>query len=380
MNKIQQILSFVLPALVVLIACKKPYEPPVIKAETNFLVVDGSISCGNNAVTTITLSRTTRLSDSILFVPELNAAVSIEQEQGSNFIVAEQGNGIYSTQPLNLDPNHKYRLKIRTYNNKEYVSEYVAGKISPAIDSLTWKQKGDVTVSVNTHDPSNNTRYYRWEFVETWNYESIYSTYYGVENGYIYFKNSPDTQTDSCWRTANSTNIVLGSSIALSQDVISNLPVAVVPQHSERIGKGYSILVKQYALDREVFNYLRLIQRNTQQLGTLFDAQPSQLKGNIKSVDDPNEPVIGYIIASTVSEKRIFIRNHQLTDWNFVPSSIFCGTLITIPQNPVDYRIFDYPDLSFGPYYFVTGGLVIAKKQCLECTEWGGTNKKPSFW
>ncbi len=69
MKKTAQILFFILPAMLMLKACKKPYEPPVIKAETNFLVVDGNINCGNNEVTTITLSRTTRLGDSILFAP-----------------------------------------------------------------------------------------------------------------------------------------------------------------------------------------------------------------------------------------------------------------------------------------------------------------------
>ena len=379
--KKQHILYIISLWIISLIACKKPYEPPEIKLETNFLVVDGTISCGNSAVTTITLSRTKRLSDSILFSAELNALVSIEQEQGNTFTVFEQGNGIYTTPPLNLDPNNKYRLKIRTANNKEYVSEYITGKTAPAIDSLTWKQNGDVTISVHTHDLLNNTKYYRWDYIETWNYKSILSTLYGVNNGLIYLKDAA-TQTDSCWRTANSTNIILSSSIALSEDVISNFPVAVIPQHDERISKGYSILVRQYAITPEAFQYLQLIQKNTQQLGTLFDAQPSQLEGNIQSVDDPDEPVIGYISASTITEKRIFVRNSQLTDWQYASGVQYCGTFITISVNPVNYLIYDYPDPLFGPYYFCCSGgaLVLANKQCLECTERGGTNLKPSFW
>lgn len=379
MKKILQISCFTLPAILWLTACKKPYDPPEINVETNFMVVDGTISCGNNAVTTITLSRTKKLSDSILFAPVLNASIFIEEETGNSYGVHEQGDGMYSTTPLNLNPANKYRLRVTTPDNREYLSAYSGGKISPAIDSLSWRQNGNVTVSVHTHDPLNNTRYYRWDYIETWNYPSNYSTDYGVKNGLIFVKDAT-TQTDSCWRTANSTNIIVGSSIALSNDVISDLPVAVVLQNDERISKGYSILVKQYALTAEAFQYLQLIQKNTQQLGTLFDAQPSQLKGNIQSTTDPNEPVLGYITASTITEKRIFIRNKQLTDWNYVSSIQFCGTIITIAQNPVNYLIFDYQDPSFGPYYFVTGGLVIAKKGCLECTEQGGTNVKPAFW
>ena len=380
MKKTLQISSFVLLAICSLVVCKKPYEPPVIKGTTNFLVVDGSIGCGNNAVTTITLSRSKALGDSILFSPELHAVVTVEQEGGNSFNVAEQARGIYRSQHLNLDADKKYRLKITTAGNREYVSGYTAGKISPPIDSLSWKQEGDVTISVHTHDPLNNTRYYRWDYIETWNYASIYSGAYGVNNGLIFVKDST-TQTDSCWRTGNSTNIILGSSIALSEDVISDLPVALIPQHDERISKGYSILVTQYAISEDAFRYLQLIQKNTQQLGTLFDAQPSQLKGNIQSAADPDEPVIGFITASTATEKRIFIRNRQLTDWHYAPNLQYCGSILTILQNPVNYLIWDYADPSFGPYYFITGGgIAITKKACLECTEQGGTNVKPAFW
>lgn len=379
MKKKFYISVILLQLILLLVGCKKPYEPPVIKTETNFLVVDGLISCGNDAVSTITISRTKRLSDSIQFTPELNAVIYIEQEQGNIFNVNEQARGIYITQPLNLDPNKKYRLKIRTADNREYLSIYTQGKISPAIDSLTWRQNEDVSVSVNTHDPLNNTRYYRWDYIETWNYESIYSTSYGLNNGLIYVKDSAN-QTDSCWRSSRSTNIILSSSVALSEDVISEFPVAIVPQHSEKISLSYSILVKQYALTEDAFRYFQLIQKNTQLSGSFFDAQPSQLKGNIQSVDRPDEPVIGYITASTITEKRLFIRKRQVVNWNFGPSVEYCGIILTIPQNPVNYLIFDYPDPSFGPYYFVTGGLVITKKACLECTEQGGTNIKPSFW
>jgi len=378
MKKNEQILFLLSVWILFFVACKKPYEPAIIRSETNFLVIDGTIACGNNAITTITLSRTRSLNDSILFAPELNASVFINEEQGNSYSLFEQGNGVYSSVPLDLDPSKKYRLKVNIAN-KEYLSDWVAAKTTPAIDSLTWKQSGDVTIFVHTHDPSKESRYYRWEYNETWNYSSQYSAIYGVKDGLIFIKDST-TQTDSCWRTANSTNILIGTSIALSEDVISNFPLTVVPQNSEKIGKSYSILVRQYAMPEDAFRYLQLIQKNTQQLGTLFDAQPSQLTGNFKS-SEPGEPVIGFISASTITEKRLFIRNSQLTDWNYLSSEPLCGNVFIIPQNPSNYLIFDFPDPSYAPYYFVTpGGLAIIKKSCLDCRERGGTNQKPSFW
>jgi len=380
MKKILDILLIVLLPVFCLVACKKAYNPPEIRATTNFLVVDGSITCGNGAVTSIILSRTTNLGDSVPFRPELNASLSIEQEQGNVFPIAEQGNGVYRSQPLNLDPAKKYRLQVRTANNLIYFSDYVTAKTSPAIDSVTWKQDGDVSISVHTHDPSNNTRYYRWEFNETWTYASLFHAEWIVKDGWIYLRDSI-TQIDSCWRTANSNNIVVGSSVALNEDVISDFPVTVIPQHHEKLGKRYSILVKQYAVTEEAFRYLQLIQKNTEQLGTLFDAQPSQLKGNMQCADNPAEPVIGFVTASTVTEKRIFIQHDQLTNWVPTHSIGSCGAPIIIDQNRTDFRIWDYPDPTYTIYYYINGGtMAIIKKTCIDCRERGGVNVKPSFW
>lgn len=359
--------------------CKKPYEPPVIKAVTNFLVVDGTIAVGNNEITRITLSRTKRLSDSVAFDPELNASVFIEQEQGAGVQLTNNGNGVYQSPVLSLQPGVKYRLRILS-GNKEYLSAFTTAKISPAIDSITWRQNNDVTIFVHTHDPFNNTRYYRWDFIETWNYASFLSSAWGVNNGLIFPKDSI-TQTDSCWRTAVSTQILVTSTVALSEDVVSNFPIAVVPQHSEKISMGYSILVRQYAITDEAFRYFRLIQKNTEQLGTLFDGQPSQLEGNIQCAQDPNETVIGFITASTITEKRGFVRNEQLSDWDFKQPGIDCSNMIIIAQDPNNYAIYNYPNPEYSIYYFISGGaMMLAKKACLECTELGGTNVKPSFW
>lgn len=379
MKRILQILLISLGISFSLSTCKKAYEPPEIKVITNFLVVDGTISCGIDAVTTIVLSRTKRLNDSILFDPELDASVFIEEEGGGSFLVDKKGDGVYQSTPLTLPTGTNYRLKILV-NGKEYLSAYTAAKTSPSIDSVTWKQDDDAIIYVHTHDPANNTRYYRWDYIETWNYESVLSTAWGVKDGMIFAKD-PITQTDSCWRTANSTNILVASSVALSSDVISYFPIATIPQHDEKLSKRYSILVRQYAISAEAFRYLQLIQKNTEQLGTLFDGQPSQLEGNIHASDNPGEPVIGYMTASTVTEKRIFIKNIELKDWNYAPGGTSCDDIFVIPRNPVDFRIWDYPDPAYTIYYFpMAGGIMIGRKVCLECTALGGTNVKPSFW
>src|SRR6478736_8431972 len=303
------VLSFVLA-----IACKESYEPAAITIPRSYLVMDGFINSNRDSVTTITLSRTRNLTDSTFASdPELNATVTIQGEGGDSYNLRSRGNGFYSGTSMNINPASKYRLRIVTSSNIEYLSAYVPVQQSPAIDSVYWEQNGDVNIYANTHDPQNKTRYYRWDYLETWEHHAYYETIYGLKDNLIFLVDSTN-QTFKCWSTEPSHDIVLGTSIQLSQDIINKAKVGTIPQGSVKLGVRYSMLLKQYALTEQAFNYWQILQRNTQELGTLFDAQPSQLRGNLFCVSKPGEPAIGYVSVGTVSSKRIFIGNREVTD------------------------------------------------------------------
>ncbi|HYE53882.1 MAG TPA: DUF4249 domain-containing protein [Chitinophagaceae bacterium] len=373
--------------VMLLAACRQSYEPPALKAPNRFLVIEGVINATAGASTTILLSRTRNLVDTFLTDPERGARVQIESSAGNVFNLAEQAPGTYVSAPLSLNASQNYRLKIITSDNKEYLSDMVPVKQTPAIDSLTWRQRTDpalpkdVTIYANTHDPSNNTRYYRWDYTETWQYRAVYDTDLGwnVQAGLIFYY-PPADQRYNCWYVSEGPQIAIGSSVKLSNDVIADAPVVVIPHNSEKIGVRYSALVRQYALTQDAYKYWEILQKNTQKLGTLFDAQPSQLKGNFRSVSNASEPVIGYASASTVQEQRIFIARQQLVDWQGGVSQPDCP-MVTTPQNSSNYLILNYPDTTYGPYYFTSaGGIVLTKKTCLDCTRRGGTNQRPSYW
>jgi hypothetical protein len=367
--------------IIFIATCKKIYEPAAIKANNNYLVVDGIINIGSNSITTINLNRSLNLGDTATEgIPELNAQVFIESSAGANYsLIDSANNGIYTSAALNLDINQKYSIAITTSNGHKYSSDFVECKQTPPIDSLYWQQPADFTVYLNSHDPNNKTLYYRWDYTETWEHDAQLQTVWGVKNGLIFPADST-TQKSNCWTTANSTNILLGASANLSKDVISHAPITTIINGDAKLYDKYSILVRQYALTMDAYNYWLLIQETSQSLGTLFDLQPSQLNGNIHSSTDPNEPVIGFVSASSIQQKRIFIYYTNLSNWQDNPIIYTCDTL-QIPVNQTDYRIYNYPDTLYAPWYFITNGpLVLASKICLDCTLFGGTNVKPSYW
>ena len=361
-------------------ACKQVYTPAAIQANLNLLVVNGVLNGGAGQPTTIHLSRSQEIGDSTLGipVPELQARLVIQGDGGDTYNLQEQGNGNYASGNLTLNTAHKYRLRISTANGAQYISDYVPVQQTPPIDSLAWQQQGDVTIYLDTHDPSNQSHYYRWDYVETWEYHSPLQTLLGVKDHMIYLTDSTN-QTQVCWESDNSSNIVLATSSGLSADVISHTPIATVTQTASKLSARYSILVNQYVLTQPAYQYWQIIQKNTQQTGTLFDPQPSQLTGNFHRVNNPAEPVIGYMSASSITQKRIFISYSQVSNWDTI--ALACEQK-EIPQDPNNFLLYNYPDTTFSPYYFVTSGaqIMLARTQCLNCLLRGGTNQKPAYW
>jgi len=386
----KQLISLFLFILLLLSACVKSYEPPAIKAKNNYLVIDGVINTSTNGITTILLSRSKNLIDTVSFIPELNAKVSIVSETGLTYdLVDSSQNGKYKSVPLNLNPKHQYKIQIRTANNRQYESSFVNAKSTPAIDSISWNQdavNNGINLKVSTHDPNNETKYYRWDFIETWQHNTKEIAQWVNVNGYIRslgidFLNDP-LQIHQCWTSSPSPNIVVANSIGLSKDVISLQPIHFIPFNDQRLTIRYSILVSQYALSQDAYNYWQLVQNNSQSLGTLFDLMPSQLVSNILCVSDPSEPVIGYISASSIQQKRLFIRNNEVNNWIKRIPGIDCIPQI-IQTDPLDFRIYNFPDPSYAPWYFSGSNppfLVIVKKTCVDCRLSGGENVKPSFW
>lgn len=363
-----------------LTTCREPYTPPVITTPHRFLVVDGFINTGANTVSAFNLNRTRNLGDTtVVGIPELDAQVFIVSSNGNRYLLTDTaGTGIYASSPLTLDATQQYSINITTSNGETYSSDPVPCLTTPPIDSIYWRQPFDLGIYTSTHDPTDNTHYYRYDYNETWEHDSQLQTVWGVANGMMYATDSTN-QKNRCWTTDTSHSILVASSAAENQDVITGFTLLTIPNSDPRVDIVYSILVRQYALTEAAYNYWLLIQKTTQNVGTLFDLQPTQLIGNIHCLSNPTEPVIGYVNASSVQQQRVFIFESSLNDWTHNQPGFNCDTTST-PQNSPDPLVYNYPNPNYAPWYFITNGpLVLASKICLDCTLVGGTNIRPSF-
>jgi len=317
---------------------------------------------------------------------ENNAHLQVEGDDNSTYTLNELGGGVYGMDTLPLNPAAKYRLRIHTSAGKDYLSDYVPFKTAPAIDSINWTMDNSgVDIFVNTHDPSNSTRYYQWQFVETWKYSAAeYSGgIFQTDKPYIVGRRVED-QIYYCWKNNASTSIVLGTSEKLSQDVIYRRLLTHIPRDAQQLNIKYSILVNQYALSQDAYNFLSLMQKNTESLGSIFDAQPSYVKGNIHGLSNPAEQVIGFVSAGTFRQQRIFIDRTQLPlTWNY---RFTCGLPDTLVANDsATLWGFFGPGRAYTPVesHYTNGvldGWLGNGSNCVDCRTQGGTTTPPSYW
>lgn len=373
--------------ITVMVACRKPYSPRVINSPKSYLVVEGVINTTDT--TTIKVSRTVNISNAHTTNP-IAANVSIESDIGETYPLYQTAAGVYTLAGIQLDSKHKYRLNLTTLDNEnQYRSDFVAVKDAPAIDSVGFNLTGKgIQIYTNTHDPANNTRYYRYDYVETWRFHSAYSSSWKSDGTGI-VPRPPEEQIFYCFKSDASSSIVLGSTARLSQDLLFQTPITSVEATSEKLGIKYSILVKQYALTADAYKFWETLRKNTEQLGSIFDAEPTQLAGNIHNINDNSDVVIGYISAGAVATKRIFIANEKLPS-NFYPVYPYQCSLDSAfydqaqsHANTVQLYMIHGSLIPVSAFYNASGpapiGFVGSSALCVDCTL-RGTTKQPDFW
>jgi Domain of unknown function (DUF4249) len=369
--------------LFLLADCTIPYNPPTINGTNQFLTVDGIIRNGQDS-TIFLLSRSATFGSSVGPQPELSAQVTIVGQTSGTIPLINLGNGAYGIDHLNLDPSQDYQLKVTSSNGEQYASDFVPVRQSPPIDSLHWEADSvGVSIYVNTHDPQNNTRYYQWDFTQTGEHRVLYNSSIELQPDGSKILRPEDQQIYRCWTSNNSTSILVTSTAALSQDVVSEYLVNSVNNGSFEISFTYSILVRQYAITQQAYQYWQDLKQNTELTGGLFQPQPSSVSGNMHCLTHPNEPVFGYISASSETSARLFIHNAQLNDWNYlIPDTAFC--------------VYWVPEVDSLPFYYTMPNVVqpfllcypgtpicvvaLAHLECIDCRYWGGTNVKPAYW
>ncbi len=208
---------------------------------------------------TIKLSRSSPLGTKSSANPVTGSTVSISDDNGNNYFLSETVPGTYVTDSSQFQGSvgRFYTLHISTNNNAgnhatsdTYESIPAELKPVPPIDSVFYEkvtiQAGTGTAAaeegaqiyLSTQDPSSQCKYYRWEFIETWEFILPYA----VPN-------------KICWISANSNEINIKNTSAISEDKIVRYPLDFISNQTDRLSVKYSMLVNQYSLSEDEYQY-----------------------------------------------------------------------------------------------------------------------------
>jgi len=371
--------------LALLGSCIDRYTPDVAPADQTSLVVDGFLNPAGSSV--IKLSRTFSVNTKNTAPAETKAQVTILDDAGRRYPLAESPAGTCTAAATPLDPSRQYQLRLTTAQGREYASDLEPVAATPPIDSLTWRLTPEqgVQLYVNTHGAATGARYYRWDYEETWQFTSAFES--SIE--YVPSRNNVRARGASifrCWRTEASTAILQGNTTQLSQNTLASFPLVRLPPDSKLLF-GYSLLVRQVAQSQAEYAYWETLRKNTENLGTVNDPLPARVTGNVHALANPAEPVLGYVGVHAVAQKRLFIDGAQFPTPR--PTSVFLDPAyapcvleklapgFAFQQFKIGADIPVVPLIN--PANGDTVGIAFSSPDCVDC-RLRGTNVKPSFW
>ncbi len=361
-------------------SCVEPYYPE-IKDYEDLLVVDGLLTDGQEPCL-VSLSRTYAYND-FLNVPETGAVVAILDDQGGVFSLEEGPEGQYLTDPTKFtgEPGRSYQLHLVLSDGSEYASDYMLLREVPPVETMVahyerrelaepGSYSDGIQIYLNTGDPSRQTRYYRWEWEETWEFT-------------VPMQAPEKAELFRCWKSGKSRSIMIGTSEQLTEDRIIDYPLHYVDAGSNRLRILYSLLVRQYAESPAAYDFWKMQEDMSERGGTLFDPIPAAIPGNIYSLSDPDEIVLGLFDASGVSTKRIYIDPQLLPPQVGVPSDFeFCRFQVLQDPSGSDLNQLLSSGWIYVDEYYDMNHLVVRLTNhisCFDCTR-TGSNAKPEFW
>jgi len=374
LKAINQIKYFILFLIsLILSSCIAKFIPEIDEKQ-ELLVVQGLIN-DQFQPDTIKISKSLPLGQKSAAIPVSRCSVIISDNMGNIYSLRESKAGTYITDPeiFKGEIGRLYTLHIITNNNnnfRHYESDPVEMKPVPKIDSMYYEKVvveqpykffagvDACQIYLDTHDPENNCRFYRWDFSETW----ILRLLFPVVN-------------ETCWVSENSHTINIKSTAAFNESRINRFPINYISNITDRLKRKYSIQVNQYSLNEEEYNYWEKIKNISVQVGGLYDIIPASVPSNIRCIEIPGEKVLGYFSVSAKSSKRIFIKDD------------FPGIIDRYNKCPTDtIGYFDPPGLGISvwilddePHQIPPYRILTDNKGCADCTV-RGSNIKPDYW
>ncbi|MEX0313073.1 MAG: DUF4249 domain-containing protein [Allomuricauda sp.] len=369
--------------------CIEPFETEFVDFEDAF-VVDATIT-DEMIRQEINLTRTFRFKDD---GPsgESGASVVVVDNAGNRYNFEETGIGVYhSNVAFKAIPETEYQLLITSASGKQYSSSPMMLPSSNNIDSLYAERivndlgEDGMGIFVDTSNPTQNANFYRYEYEETykvvaprWNPKEL-EVVEGQPPSIVIGPRSVEERV--CYPTDVSTNLILTDTEDFQTGRVSRFMVRFIERDNYILSHRYSVLVRQFIHTQRAYDFLETLNEFSASESLFSETQPGFLEGNISSIKDSREKVLGYFNVASVSEKRIFFNYDDFFLGERLPpyvdpcneSAPINGLLDLIRWDFVKYIKDNEGEFPLG------GPYITVPQACGDCTILG-PSEVPDFW
>ncbi len=387
--------------LLIVNSCIDPFDAALGEYK-DLLVVEGSISNENISHYILLTRSAANIDEPIKY--EHGAAVAIEDNLGNKVMLQEVSSGLYKTDSLEFQGvvGRTYTLLINTNDGRSYKSEPCLLNHPSRIDSVYpvpakgWDSEGvekkGIDILIDATGNTEGESFLRWTYDEDWKFEIRYPVKYIIFYNDLAMRIDPENVT--CWKSDVSKEIMIHSfQNQINQTVTGHQLYFISTSDNDRVSIRYSTLVRQYSISKKEYEFWNKLKESTENVGDIFGKQPFSISGNVKSIDDPKEPVLGYFQVGGVSSKRIYINQsylfeNDLPPWNInngCPADSFIVDGVRFITAYQIYEMFVIPGKRslVEPFYDKTGkkilGLMLTYPDCGDCTCTGNIDP-PLFW
>jgi len=373
--------------IILLSSCEDPYWPELDDKYENLLVVEGMIT-NDPGPYTLKLSSSTHV-DQPAYLPLSDYEPIISDNLGNSELLTEVEPGIYKTAENGIRgiPGRKYQLSIKSSEGKIYQSDFDKLNEPVEIESvyvdLEYREVDGFSVDIpgyqfrlNTNRAIEDSSYFLWKLERTFEYHADFLIYFWYAGELHVFPDADSLQV--CWRSGSIYEIFTESTVGLTEPILTGSPLHYVSFHNREFSVRYSVLVDQFTILKNAQEYWQNVKEQNTSGGELYTKMPFQVRGNLKNINDLDEPVLGYFHAAGIDTRRVFINRPGY------PVEMYYSVC---ELSEPDYM--EYGFMFFGNYprdwpRYVTmdasGNRAVPVPACVDCRESGGTLVKPEFW
>lgn len=198
----------------------------------------------------------------------------------------------YESEWESFEENNNRMGNVSFVETERYETQFRPGDASPVIRSVR-----GINLTVNLPEfNSEEKSYYKWEYESTWIF--------------VAGRLSRENPFYRCWVLGNSYlsqyNIAEVNSGGFDQEL-----VFINVESNERVAENLSVLVKQFRISKEYYNFLNELNEQSQ-AGNIFAAPPYNLKTNYKSINK-QKPVFGFFSVVHEEARRIYFSEDDLS-------------------------------------------------------------------